>query len=95
MAEPIVVKEYSINIKIKDCDLGKLHHYLECQHLDSALKVTPSGIETTSWVGVIKYKNTHFQILPKLICNNGDKENILKKSNLYAFLHKKVRYKNK
>ena len=78
MAEPIVVKEYSKNIKIKDCDLGKLHHYLECQHLDSALKVTPSGIETTSWVGVIKYKNTHFQILPKLICNNGDKENILK-----------------
>lgn len=78
MAEPIVVKEYSKNIKIKDCNLGKLHHYLECQHLDSALKVTPSGIETTSWVGVIKYKNTHFQILPKLICNNGDKENILK-----------------
>ena len=78
MAEPIVVKEYSKNIKIKDCDLGKLHHYLECQHLDSALKVTPSGIETTSWVGVIKYKNTHFQILPKLICNNGDKKNILK-----------------
>lgn len=78
MAEPIVVKEYSKNIKIKDCDLDKLHHYLECQHLDSALKVTPSGIETTSWVGVIKYKNTHFQILPKLICNNEDKENILK-----------------
>lgn len=78
MAEPIVVKEYSKNIKIKDCDLGKLHHYLECQRLDSALKITPSGIETTSWVGVIKYKNTHFQILPKLICNNGDKENILK-----------------
>lgn len=67
MSEPIVVKEYSKNIKIKDCDLNKLHHYLECQQLDSALKVTPSGIETTSWVGVIKYKNTHFQILPKLI----------------------------
>ena len=67
MAEPIVIKEYSKNIKLEDCELGKLHHYLECQHLDSALKVTPSGIETTSWVGVIKYKNTHFQILPKLI----------------------------
>ena len=48
MAEPIVVKEYSKNIQIKDCDLSRLHHYLECQHLDSALKVTPSGIETTS-----------------------------------------------
>lgn len=78
MAEPIVVKEYSKNVKVDDCDLGKLHHYLECQHLDSVIKVTPNGIETTSWVGVIKYKNTHFQILPKLICNNEDKENILK-----------------
>ena len=74
MAEPIVVKEYSKNIKIKDCDLSRLHHYLECQHLDSALKVTPSGIETTSWVGVIKYKNTHFQILPKLIYTKEYKE---------------------
>ena len=79
MAEPIVVKEYSKNIKIENCDLSKLHHYLECQHLDSALKVTPNGIETNSWVGVIKYKNSHFQILPKLICDNEDnKENILK-----------------
>ena len=78
MAEPIVVKEYSKNVKVDDCDLSRLHHYLECQHLDSVMKVTPNGIETTSWVGVIKYKNTHFQILPKLICNNEDKENILK-----------------
>lgn len=77
MAEPIVVKEYSKKI-LKDCDLEKLHNYLECQKLTSALKVTHNGIETTSWVGVIKYKNTHFQILPKLICDNGYKENILK-----------------
>ena len=74
MAEPIVVKEYSKNIKVDDCDLSKLHHYLECQHLDSALRVTPNGIETTSWVGVIKYKNTHFQILPKLIYTKEYKE---------------------
>ena len=66
MSEPIVVKEYSTKT-LTDCDLSKLHHYLECQQLDSALKVTPSGIETTSWVGVIKYKNIHLQILPKLI----------------------------
>ncbi|MCR4880749.1 MAG: McrC family protein [bacterium] len=78
MAEPIVVKEYDKKI-LKDCDLEKLHNYLECQKLTSALKVTHNGIETTSWVGVIKYKNTHFQILPKLICNDEDnKENILK-----------------
>lgn len=77
MAEPIVVKEYSTKI-LKDCDLEKLHNYLECQKLTSALRVTHNGIETSSWVGVIKYKNTHFQILPKLICNGEDKENILK-----------------
>lgn len=77
MAEPIVVKEYSTKI-LKDCNLEKLHNYLECQKLTSALKVTHNGIETSSWVGVIKYKNTHLQILPKLICNNEDKENILK-----------------
>ena len=77
MAEPIVVKEYSKKI-LKDCDLEKLHNYLECQKLTSALKVTHNGIETTSWVGVIKYKKHQFQILPKLICDNGNTENILK-----------------
>jgi len=77
MAEPIVVKEYD-KMEISNCDLDKLQNYIKCNKLDSALKVTRHGIETTSWVGVIKYKNTHFQILPKLICNNEDKENILK-----------------
>lgn len=77
MAEPIIVKEYD-KMEINKCDLDKLQDYLKCNKLDSALKVTRHGIETTSWVGIIKYKNTHFQILPKLICNNEDKENILK-----------------
>ena len=73
MHKPIVVKEYD-EIDLKDCDLIKLRHYLKCQHLDSALKVTPSGVVLTSWVGVIKYKNTHFQILPKLIYTKEYKE---------------------
>ena len=72
MAEFIVVKEYSAKI-LKE-------YYLECQKLTSALKVTPSGIETTSWVGVIKYKNTHLQILPKLIYTKEYKENYDKKT---------------
>lgn len=77
MAEPIIVKEYD-KMEINQCDLDKLQDYLKCNKLDSALEVTRHGIETTSWVGIIKYKNTHFQILPKLICNNEDNENILK-----------------
>ncbi len=77
MAEPIVVKEYD-EIEISNCDLDKLQDYLKCNKLNSVLKVTRHGIETTSWVGVIKYKKHQFQILPKLICDNGNTENILK-----------------
>lgn len=73
MAEPIVVKEYD-KVEISNCDLDKLQDYLKCNKLDSALKVTHNGIETSSWVGVIKYKNTHFQILPKLIYTKEYKE---------------------
>lgn len=81
MLESIVIKEYDeINeSEIKECNLDKLHSYLKCQKLEKVLKVTRYGIKAKSWVGVIKYKNTHFQILPKLISNDGDsKENILK-----------------
>ncbi len=78
MAKPIVVKEYEEKV-LTDCDLVKLHDYLKRQHLEKALRATPTGVKALSWVGVIKYKNTHFQILPKLICNdNNNKENILR-----------------
>ncbi len=66
MAKPVVINEYCEKA-INACNLVKLHKYLQCQKLDKALKVTPTGIKAKSWVGVIKYKNTHIQILPKLI----------------------------
>lgn len=78
MQESIVIKEYS-EIKeneFESCNLDKLQAYLKCQNLDSALKITRHGIKTKSWVGVIKYKNLHLEILPKLIsadANNDDK----------------------
>ena len=75
--EPIVIKEYEEK-DIKDCDLDNLQSYIKCQNLSSVLKVTRHGIKANSWVGVIKYKKTHFQILPKLICDNENKECILK-----------------
>lgn len=75
MAKPIIVKEYS-KVEINDSYLDKLQAYLKCQNLDSALKVTRHGIKTKSWVGVIKYKNLHLEILPKLISEdaNNDKK---------------------
>lgn len=75
MVEPIIVKEYS-KVEINDSYLDKLQAYLKCRNLDSALKVTRHGIKTKSWVGVIKYKNLHLEILPKLISEdaNNDKK---------------------
>ena len=77
MAEPIIVKEYA-KVEINDSYLDKLQAYLKCQKLESALKVTRHGIKTKSWVGVIKYKNLHLEILPKLISANDDRSTILK-----------------
>lgn len=73
MVEPIIVKEYS-KIEINDSYLDKLQAYLKCQNLDSALKVTRHGIKTKSWVGVIKYKNLHLEILPKLISADANND---------------------
>ena len=75
MAEPIIVKEFA-KVEINDSYLDKLQAYLKCQKLESALKVSRHGIKTKSWVGVIKYKNLHLEILPKLISEdaNNDKK---------------------
>jgi len=80
MLEPIIIKEYEEidESDIKDCDLDKLQSYLKCKNLEQVLKVTRHGIIAKSWVGVIKYKKHQFQILPKLICDNGNTEDILK-----------------
>ena len=77
MLKSVIAKEYDEK-DIKDCDLDKLQSYIKCQKLDSALKITRHGIKTKSWVGIIKYKNLHLEILPKLISANDDRSTILK-----------------
>lgn len=77
MTEPIVVKEYEKK-DLDNCNLDGLQKYLEYKKLTQVLKVTRHGIESNSWVGVIKYKKIHFQILPKLIYVDDNKESILK-----------------
>ncbi len=77
MRESIAIKEYSEikENKLESCNLDKLQAYLKCQNLDSVLKVTRHGIKTKSWVGVIKYKNLHLEILPKLISADVNNDN--------------------
>ena len=93
------IKEYSelSQEEIKDCNLDKFQSYLKCQNLESALKVTRKGIKTKSWVGVIKYKNLHLEILPKLISENvnnddelmPDKRSIILKNLIYMLSYTK------
>lgn len=80
MAEPIVIKEHDEK-EINNCDLSKLHRFLECKKMTSVLKVNQNSVETTSWVGVVKYKNIHIQILPKLIYTENYNENDYKHIN--------------
>ena len=86
--EPIVIKEYEEK-DIKDCDLDKLQSYIKCQNLSSALNVTRNGIKANSWVGVIKYKKTHFQILPKLICDDNENKECILKNLIYMLSYTK------
>lgn len=74
MANTIQLKEYEKKNKseIACCDLESLEKYLERNKLSSALKVTASGVKARNYVGVIKFKNTQFEILPKLISQYKD-----------------------
>ena len=82
MTETIELKEYeekyTSDPKLKDLDLGGLRNYLKRQKINSALNVYSNSIKANSWVGVIKYKKTTIQILPKLISSDSDNETILK-----------------
>ena len=75
----IQLKEHEKKNKseIACCDLESLEKYLERNKLSSALKVTASGVKAKNYVGVIKYKNTQFEILPKLISEYEDEDKLL------------------
>ena len=76
MTKPIEIKEYKEKKKseLQDLDLTGLRNYLKRQKLENVLDVYADSIKANSWVGVIKYKKTTIQILPKLISPNGNEE---------------------
>ncbi|MBR4891769.1 MAG: hypothetical protein IKZ34_01120 [Alphaproteobacteria bacterium] len=71
-----------------------LEHFLQKNKLDKVLSFGRKGIKASSYVGVIKYKNIQFEILPKLSSKNEDDNQILK--NLFYMLSftKKLNVKN-
>jgi 5-methylcytosine-specific restriction endonuclease McrBC regulatory subunit McrC len=55
-----------------------LEKFLQKSGLDNILSFSRSGIKPASHVGVIKYKNIQFEILPKLLAKNENRDQILK-----------------
>ena len=88
MRIPIKIKEYDPYKQLSSDDLQKLQIYLEREKLASALTITPCGIKARYMVGVIKCKNIHIQILPKLICEN-DVESCILKNLIYMLSYTK------
>ncbi len=80
MTEPIKLKEYEEKkeSELQGLDLVGFRNYLNRQKLSSVIDVYSDSIKSSQWVGVIKYKKTIIQILPKLICDNDDNKTILK-----------------
>lgn len=60
-------------------DAKKFELFLEKNKLTKVFNITHTGIQAQNFVGVIKYKNYQFEILPKLLSKNQeDRETILK-----------------
>ena len=75
MTNTIQLKEHQKS-EVSCCDLVGLENYLERNKLSSALKVTASGVKARNFVGVIKYKNIQFEILPKLISEYEEEDKL-------------------
>ena len=67
----IELKEYEEKkeSELQGLDLVGFRNYLNRQKLSSVIDVYSNSIKSSQWVGVIKYKKTIIQILPKLICD--------------------------
>ncbi len=80
MTESINLKEYEEKkeSELQGLDLVGFRNYLNRQKLSSVIDVYSDSIKSSQWVGVIKYKKTIIQILPKLICDKDDNKTILK-----------------
>jgi len=63
--------------QLQNCDFVGLQRFLIKNKLDKALTVTPVGIDTSCYVGIVKYHNTQIEVLPKLLSRNNENNSIL------------------
>ena len=72
------LKEYD-TIPLDPYDLGRIKSFLKKNHLETAFKITPYSLQTTSWVGVVRCGQVQIQVLPKMIASDAcDRDTIFK-----------------
>lgn len=64
--------------------------YLEKNDLKDVFKLTPKTIIAQNYVGIIKYKNCQFQILPKLLKRKADEDHCILKNLIYMLSYTKT-----
>lgn len=58
--------------------VSNIERFLEKNALDNVLSFDRNHLKSSHYVGVIKYKNIQFEILPKLLSKGQDRDKILK-----------------
>ena len=94
----IKIPEGAQNPFLDDAFIDGLEKYLKKLNLDTALTFTRTGIVPSSQVGVIKYKNIQFEILPKVLARklsqDVDREQTLKNLIYMLSYTKRLNIKN-
>lgn len=69
------ISQEGISVRFNDNDfVSGIEHFLEKNALEEVLSFDRTYIKPSHYVGVIKYKNIQFEILPKLLGQDNDRE---------------------
>ena len=73
------LKEYSVSGEnsLSRCEAERLSAYLRKKKLQNVMSLTPQGIVSKSFVGVIRCGNVQIEILPKILSANDDRREIM------------------
>lgn len=73
------LKEYSVSGEnsLSRCEAERLSAYLRKKKLQNVVSLTPQGIVSKSFVGVIRCGNVQIEILPKILSANDDRREIM------------------
>lgn len=73
----IELKEYGLSEELDRAFLMSFRNFLRDKGLESAFSFDFNRIKASSYVGVIRFKGVHINVLPKILSESGDRKRIL------------------